>query len=311
MSWTSRVLMWGCLLGVQPLAVLPVVHAEEPAPRKASQEPRGEEAFKNALLRLASPLASERAAAAEELGRRGQRFRRQIGEALRPLLRKDPDPAVRTAAGRALGRLGVRESVPELTAALSDVSAEVRAAAAASLWRLPDPSALSMLVARTRDDDAKVRTWSVRALAAARDARATAPLIERLSDGERDVRLAAIRGLGQLDAGEALAPLQAYLSSQSARDEEEKEEVVNAVVAIDASDRVVTLLALYAAAAADVQQKRRVLKALAQVGDARALPMLRKLSTERVDSRGLRAPAAHAYAAVLARTAASADAGAP
>ncbi|MET0285599.1 MAG: HEAT repeat domain-containing protein [Polyangiales bacterium] len=295
--------MWGSLLGaLAPCAVPFVPHAlaeDAELHAKASQEARGEEAFKSALARLGSAQANERAAAADELGRRGFRFRKQIADALRPLLSKDPDASVRAACGRALGRLGLREALPELTQALSDGSADVRAVAAAALWRLPEPKSVPALIERTRDEDAKVREWSALALGAAKDARALAPLIERLSDADRSVRLAAIRGLGRMNSSEALVPLQGYLTGAT-RDEEEKDEVVAAVVAIEGSERVASLLALYAAAASDVAQKRRLLSALTRVGDAQALPMLRKLSSER-DARGLRAPALAAYNAVLAR----------
>ncbi|HEX5655797.1 MAG TPA: HEAT repeat domain-containing protein [Polyangiales bacterium] len=274
---------------------------------KASQEARGEEAFKNALTRLGSEQASERAAAAEELGRRGYRFRKQIADALRPLLSRDPEPAVRAASGRALGRLGIREAVPELTRALGDPSADVRAVAAAALWRLPERSSVPALIEHTRDSDAKVREWSALALAATEDARALAPMIERLTDTDRAVRLAAVRGLGQLNTSESLAPLQRYLTSGS-RDEEEKEEAVRAIAGTDGSERVAVLLALYAAAASDVAQKKRLLAVLGRVGDAQALPLLRKVSSEK-DAR-FRAPAAAAYAAVLARSASAPDAGA-
>jgi HEAT repeat protein len=307
MAWTARVLMWGCLLGAATPCVFPPARADEPEIHaKASQPSRGEEAFKSALARLASQQATERAAAADELGRRGFRFRSQIAEALRPMLSRDPEPGVRAASGRALGRLGIREAVPELTQALGDANAEVRAVAAAALWRLPDPSAVPALVEHTHDADAKVREWSVLALGAAEDARSLAPLIERLEDSDRSVRLAAVRGLGRLNTSAALAPLQGYLT-RAPRDEEEKEEAVGAIVATEGSERVVTLLALYAAAASDVTQKKRLLSALGRTGDAQALPMLRKVSTEK-DARGLRAPAAAAYAAVLARMS---DAGAP
>ncbi len=308
MAWTSRVLLWGCLLGAAAPSVVPGARADEVETHaKTSQAVRGEEAFKNALSRLRSLHPSERAAAADELGRRGYRFRKQISDELRPVLRKDLEPAVRAAAGRALGRLGVREAIPELTQALDDGSAEVRAVAAAALWRMPEPSAIPALIQHTRDADAKVREWSTLALGTTKDPQAVMPIMDRLGDDERGVRLAAIRGLGRLDASQALPSLQQYLTLAE-RDEEEKDEVVNAVVAIDGSERVATLLALYAAAASDVTQKRRLLSALGRVGDAQALPMLRKLSSEHDGGRGLRAPAAAAYAAVLARVG---DAGVP
>ncbi|HEY6881092.1 MAG TPA: HEAT repeat domain-containing protein [Polyangiales bacterium] len=288
--------------GAVALGAIPQARADDAEVHaKASQEARGEEAFKKALARLNSTSANERAAAADELGRRGIRFRIQIADVLRPLLLKDSDAAVRAASARALGRLGARESIPELTQALADENAEVRSVAAAALWRMPDPKAVPALLDRTRDRDPKVREWSALALGATGDTRAVPALAHLLRDSERTVRLASVRSLGHIDRQDALGALEGYLDSGN-RDEEEKDEVVNAIASAPGSDRVAALLALYAAAASDVGQKKRLLSALAKIGDAQALPMLRKVSSEKPDSRGLRAPAAAAYAAVLART---------
>jgi HEAT repeat protein len=282
------------LLGVPRSSLAQETHA------KVAPDARGEEAFNKALGRLGSTLASERAEAADELGRRGYRFRKQIADVLRPMLRKDVDAVVRAAAGRALGRLGAREAVPELIEALGDASADVRVVAAAALWRLPDPQAVPALLERAHDEDAKVREWAALALGVAADARAQPVLVSLLADRERSVRLSAVRALGRVNRVESLAPLEKYLAS-SKRDEEEKEEVVNAVASVDSGERVATLLSLYAAAASDLGQKKRLLRALARAGDAQAIPMLRKLA-QREDGRGLRAPAVAALSAILART---------
>ncbi len=295
MAWAIRVLVCVLLGVLAPRFAF--VRAQDDA---ATRDMRGEEAFKKALSRLQSSDASERAAAADEMGRRGYRFRKTIADVLRPLLLSDAESVVRAAAGRALGRLGAREAVPELIKALSDRASEVRVVAAAALWRLPDPSAVPALLERVRDQDKAVREWTALALGVAADSRAVPELIRLLEDPERPVRLAAVRSLGRVNRPEALKPLARYLETGK-RDEEEKEEVVNSVASIDAPERVLTLLELLNAAGGDAKQRLRVVLALGKVGDAQTLPTLRKLGTKD-DSRHVREAANKSYAAVLGRT---------
>jgi HEAT repeat protein len=269
---------------------------------EVSTDAKGEEAFRHALARLQSAEAGDRASAADELGRRGYRFRKPIAEALRPILLSDPQPVVRAAAGRALGRLGAREAIPELIQALSDASSDVRVVAAAALWRLPDPSSVPALLERTNDEDRVVREWAALALGVAADARALPALLKLLDDRERAVRLSAVRSLGRIERAEALEPLVRYLATP--RDEEEREEVVNSVASIPDEQRVPSLLMLYANAGGDVNQKRRLLAALGKVGDERAISLLRKASSQ----RELRVQANKALAELLAR---ASDAGTP
>ena len=116
MSAMKRVLVCACvtLLGMAPRAVN--AQAQPPAAEQGAAK-RGEEAFKRAIDRLKSPDATVRADAADEIGRRGYRMRKEISEVLRPIMLTDPESTVRAAAGRALGRLGVREAEPDLVRA--------------------------------------------------------------------------------------------------------------------------------------------------------------------------------------------------
>ncbi|MDB4972449.1 MAG: repeat protein [Myxococcaceae bacterium] len=277
------------------------VHAQEdagvPDPDRGA---RGEEAFKQTLARLKLAEPTERARAADELGKRGYRFRMQISDALRPLLTSDPDSMVRAAAGRALGRLGVREAVPELVKALEDPSVEVRVVAAAALWRLPDPSAVPSLLARTADADQAVREWSALALGVAADPRALPVLITLLQDPERAVRLAAVRSLGRIDNPKGLEPLVQY-GKTGKRDDEEKDEVINSIVSIQSGDREQSLLRVLAASSADPKQRARVALALGKVGGEPALAALRKLIT-RDGTPAVRAAAKQSLTAVQERS---------
>jgi HEAT repeat protein len=275
-----------------------------------AHDARGEEALKKALTRLKSSSAAERAEAADEMGRRGHRFRKQIAESLRPLLLADPDSVVRAAAGRALGRLGAREAVPELIKALGDKTVEVRVVSAAALWRLPDPSAVPALLERVKDDDRAVREWSALALGVAADPRAVPELILLLDDRERPVRLAAVRSLGRINRPEGLKPLTHYLLTGK-HDDEEKEEVVNSIASIEGTARVGALLELLAAPGIEASHKLRLVRALGKVGDAQAISALRKLALHRDESKALREAANQAVAAVVARAKAAVDAGPP
>lgn len=239
---------------------------------------KGEEAFKKAVDRLKSKDAVERATAANEMGRRGYRFRKEIAEMLRPMLRSDVDPVVRAAAGRALGRLGAREAVPDLIKALDDASADVRVVAAAALWRLPDPAATDPLLAHVKDQDKSVREWAALALGVIADRKAVPELVRMLGDPERSVRLAALRSLGRIGDPEGMDPLVKYLRGGK-RDQEEKEEGVAAVASMKSEGRTSALLSLLEGAEGDAEQQIRVIAALGKVGSNAALTPLRKRAT--------------------------------
>jgi hypothetical protein len=66
---------------------------------------------------------------------------------------KDPDPGVRSAATRAIGRHGEPDQVPMIIERLSDEDRFVRAEAARSLQRLHNPAAIDPLIATLRPTD--------------------------------------------------------------------------------------------------------------------------------------------------------------
>jgi HEAT repeat protein len=260
-----------------PLSAPCSVRADDAGVAAAADKNKGDEAFRKATDRLHAKDPNERAAAANEMGRRGYRFRREIAELLRPLLRTDPDPVVRAAAGRALGRLGVREAVPDLVAALNDASADVRVVAAAALWRLPDPSATAPLLEHVKDADKAVREWSALALGVIGDKRAVPEMVRLLGDSERSVRLAAVRSLGRIGDPEGLEPVTKYMRAGK-RDAEERDEGLAAIVAMK-GDRGPALLSLLEGAEGDPDQQVRVIVALGKVGTSQVLPALRKKAT--------------------------------
>jgi HEAT repeat protein len=219
------------------------------------------------------------------------------------VLRSDPEPAVRAAAGRALGRLGEREALPDLIEALEDASPDVRVVAAAALWRLPDPAAVPALMRRTADAESAVREWSAQALGVIGDSRATPEVARLLSDPERAVRVAAVLSLGRIGDGAALEPLVGYLAA-GGRDEEEKEEVVHAIVNVQSPRKVEALFTLLAASEQDPAQRLRLLAALGQVADLPAAARL-KPYTLPASPAPVRKAAKQAIAAIEARSVAA------
>ncbi|HJL06186.1 MAG TPA: HEAT repeat domain-containing protein [Polyangiaceae bacterium LLY-WYZ-15_(1-7)] len=233
-----------------------------------------DEEFQQAMQQLQADSPDERLEAVELLGRRGWRRRREISPRLRRLLRTDPDWRVRASSGRAIGRLSVRDAVPDLVAALRDPQVEVRVVAAAALWRLPDAAAVPGLIALLDDRDAAARQWGALALGVVRDRRATEPLIRMLGDTESAVRMDAIRSLGRIADPAALDALRGFVSNGD-NAIEERLEAINSIAALESPDKVNVLGRLLGD---DEERIRlRAVRALGQVGDMLAVPPLRRL----------------------------------
>jgi len=101
----------------------------------------------------------------------------------------DPDPGVRSAAVRALGRHGDPEHAEMIVKALDDENQVVRVEAARALQRVHSPLAISPLIRAIREDDesdADVRSAAADALGQYREDEVVQALIGSL----RDSRLA-------------------------------------------------------------------------------------------------------------------------
>jgi len=239
-----------------------------------------EEEFRTAMTQLDSTDPTVRVAAADQIGLRGSTFRRDASEKLRALLRGDAVATVRASAGRAIGRLGLRDAVPDLVTGLADADASVRIVAAAALWRLPDPSAVPALVTGLRDTDASVRQWCALAVGVTEDRRAAAPLTQALTDSVSDVRLEAVRSLARIGDPVALEPL-TRVALNDRESLETRLEAVNAIASVQSPDRANALVRLLEVSNAEVRVQ--VVRALGQVGDALVIPPLRRLQSS---SRG-------------------------
>jgi HEAT repeat protein len=236
-----------------------------------AQELTREEVSVN-LEQLRNGSAEARANAAEVLGRRAHQQRDEVQTVLRQAIREDADWRVRASAGRALGRLGTRDAMPDLVRALRDPVVDVRVVAAAAIWRLPDPAAVPALLELLRDPDGSARQWSALALGVIRDLRATEPLIALLEDPEGHVRMDVLRSLGRIRDPRAAAALEAH-ARNTTRELEERVEAVSSLAGLDGPSKVEALLRLLALPTREVRQ--RVIESLGQVGDALVIPQLR------------------------------------
>lgn len=242
-------------------------------PGRASAQRMTDEDFQAAITALGAEDPAARVQAIDLLGRRGWRHKDEIVPHLRRLLRHDRDWRVRASAGRAVGRLSARAAVPELVAALRDSQVEVRVVAAAALWRLPDAAAVPSLIELTHDTDPSARQWAVLALGVARDPRSVPALIALLTDSVADIRMDAIRSLGRVGHASALTSLKA-VADNAERPLDERLEALNSIASLSGPDKVNALVSMLEDD--DEGVRLRAVEALGQVGDALAVPPLRR-----------------------------------
>ncbi|UJR80589.1 HEAT repeat protein [Sandaracinus amylolyticus] len=269
-TWARRLVIAAALCVGVPSAVVATIAV---APSVAHAQSMSDEEYQSAMNQLRTGTPEERASAADVLGRRAYRQREQISPVLREMIRNDTDWRVRASAGRALGRLGTRDAVPDLVRALRDPVVDVRVVAAAAIWRLPDPAAVPALIELLGDADGSARQWAALALGVIRDTRATPALIRLLGDPEKSVRLDVIRSLGRIRDAASLQPLEAYVRDDT-HDLDERIEAVSSLAALQGPEKVDALVRLLEHPSRDVRQ--RVIESLGQVGDALVVPSLRR-----------------------------------
>lgn len=242
-------------------------------PAAAGAQALSDEEYRQAIEQLEQGSPTDRASTADLFGRRGYSRRDSVVPILRRRLRDDRDWRVRASSGRALGRLGARDAVPDLVRALRDPVVDVRVVAAAAIWRLPDPAAVPALLELLRDQDASARQWGALALGVIRDRRATRPLIALLNDSEAGVRLDALRSLGRIRDASAGATLEQY-AADGAHAMDERLEAINSLAALDGPEKVDALVRL--ARHAQTEIRVRAVQSLGRVGDALVIPALRE-----------------------------------
>lgn len=270
MGWKRGLLL--CALAL-PAGARGAASAQPPT---APAGPMTAEEFQRHATAIRSTSAVERRAAVVALGQRGRPFRRDATPMLREALRADTDGPVRAEAARAIGRLGLRDALPELITALADPESSVRLTAAVALWRLPDPSAVPALITALADSDPQVRAHCALAVGVTEDPRAAEPLSRLLEDEDPNVRLEAVRSLGRIAEPASMAPL-ARVAANAHEELETRLEAVNALAALRSPDKANELVRLLEVD--DLEVRTQVIRALGQIGDALVIPPLRRALT--------------------------------
>jgi HEAT repeat protein len=159
-----------------------------------------------ALLRASEDSAERtRSAAMKALGHRDEDA--AIVAALARGL-SDRDSWVRYYACQSLGKVGVREMVPDIEKLLGDPAGQVRVAAIESLALLGgDTARRALLDAASRSDDEDMRRASLVGLGMTRDPEALEALLSAAGAADAMTRLIAVSALSTFDAPEVVAAL--------------------------------------------------------------------------------------------------------
>jgi len=302
------------LVAVMPLAAMsPTASAAALGESTESQEVVAEPQSKveaaaavTALIEtLSDANATVRVAAVNSLGQ--LQDPRAIA-ALAKALREDTDARVREAAAWALGEIDDRRAVPPLlealktervasvrekivralgeiddpsavagiTGVLKDPSVAVRRAAVWALGELEDPAAVASLATMVRDEDAEVRKHVAEALGNLDNPGGLDALMTLAKDSNAEVRSHAINGLGQLEDLRALGALVTALKDPNA---EVRQHAADAIGQLDGVEKAPgALIDLLADADKDV--RHNAAHTLGHIGDAAAVPALKKLTTD-------------------------------
>ena len=202
-------------LGHDALEVLLPLLGEEPihATLGDSIVAIGAPAVEPLIERLESASPTTRVAAAELLGRIGDR--RAVPNLILAL--GDTDATLATAAAAALGQIGDGDALDGLMTALGHPHAAVRRAAIAAINAIGADATASRIKTALGDDDPKVRESAVR-IAGYFGFRGTVPaVVAALTDPVEDVRRAAIEQLPVLEDFEATDALLRALATETPR----------------------------------------------------------------------------------------------
>jgi len=221
----------------------------------------------------------------------------QVNAALQGLL--SSDPTARRNAVISLGRLKVRDAVPELIKVLDDSEVSVRRAAIIALGRIGDVKSIEAIIAQLEDENPGVRMDAIVALAKFHKQEVSVVIRQHLKDPHPVVRQKTAEVLGEIGDISSQGDLIGALSDES---ESMRICVIDALVKLKAMDslaklkkivthdRVPTVRARAAWAIGEMKDKtgKRVLKRAlgdpslkVQLAAAGALGMLH-------DSRGYR-----------------------
>lgn len=161
-----------------------------------------------------------------------------------------------------------------LTALISDRDASVRQTAAEALGKIGDPAAESVLLKALRDPDPAVRAAAARSVGQLPSFGETVgtELVSLLRDPDSSVQRAAAQALGEADGIPELA--QALMSLLTSPDPAVRQAAAHALLLVDTSTASVFEALAKGTSDSEPAVRQWVVAALAEAGDARAVPLL-------------------------------------
>ncbi|MBM3892032.1 MAG: hypothetical protein FJ388_23195, partial [Verrucomicrobia bacterium] len=206
---------------------------------------------------------------------------------------KSSDPKVRAAAIQALGKLGDASAVSLLLEAATGADADVAQAAQTSLSTLRGKDVDAAIVAAMEKGDAKVRRVAIETLGLRRSTAGTAVLVKAAGDADESVRIAAIKALGTTVGATDFGTLAELVAKAPGAKETAAAEAAVGVACARMTDKDACAAKLLAhLPQADAAHKPALLRALSQVGGAKALEAVRKATkdaNEEVQDEAVRA----------------------
>ena len=191
------------------------------------------------------------------------------------LMNGSTDKAVRTAAVRALGKLGTAEQVPALTALLTDKSAGLSAAARESLTALTGTDVVKTIVVGLHQANEPTQIALIEILNTRRALDAVDDLVELAQGDAAQVRTAAMAALAQLaDRKQVSCLLAAVLKSEKGRERDAAERAIVAVCSRGDNQQPADELIMATLTDIEPGLQTQLLSTLGRVGGEKALARL-------------------------------------
>ena len=181
---------------------------------------------------------------------------------------------VRTAAFKAIGKLGDASSVKLLAEGAANSGGDEQAAARASLNMLRGDDVNMEIMKQLEDSNARVRVELIEALTArgAKDSVAVVIRFARLRD--KSVRVASYKALRELAAAEHLGEIIAIVEQAPTNEKSQVEKAVAAVAHRGGAGQQASEIIVRRLDSVDNVARVSLLSILGQLGDSRALPAL-------------------------------------
>ncbi|MEI8218679.1 MAG: HEAT repeat domain-containing protein, partial [Elusimicrobiota bacterium] len=123
------------------------------------------------------------------------------------ILKEDKEQKIRLAAADYFGRVGTKDDIPFLAAALGDKDMKVRMAALVGLDHVNAPEIIPAVSKALADKTVEMRLKALDVLVNTKSKLIIAPAKKALKDSDKEVRVKAIESLGSIEDKEALSAL--------------------------------------------------------------------------------------------------------